>query len=482
MSSPATTPRRRRSMTGPFVLILVGVVCLLGTMHVISMHRVGELFAQYWPVLLILWGVIKLLEYWQAQREGAPAPGFGAGGVFLVVLLIVSGLIAGEAKRSVSNWDFGDQSCFWGHNYDYDDQLTSQDLPIGANVKILDEHGDVSVNVSNDESISVTVRKKICAESQKQADKWNDQTKPQLNVSGNLVTINANTTGAGDHPISTDLDISIPRRAALTISSQHGDVSVTGRDGSVEISAKRGDVSVEDVNANLTLDLNGSSARVSGVAGDVTVGGRADHVSLSDIKGASRLNGEMQAVNLSKIAKAVSFKSARTDLEFSRLDGDLSMESGSMRADNLAGPFRLITRSKDVNLEGVSGDVRIENENAPVEVQFKSVGNVQIDNRGDITLILPDKTGFKVDARTRGGGGEAQSDFADLKVDNSDTQGTITGMVGNGASHIALNSEHGTIEIQKASTTVATPAAPPRLPAPPKPPRLPGSETKPTEN
>src|SRR5262249_43251404 len=112
MSSPAVTPRRRRSMTGPFVLIVVGVVCLLGTMHVISMHRLGELFAQYWPVLLIGWGVIKLVEYWQAQREGTPAPGIGAGGIFLIIVLIVSGLIAGEAKRAAGNWDWGDESCF----------------------------------------------------------------------------------------------------------------------------------------------------------------------------------------------------------------------------------------------------------------------------------------------------------------------------------------------------------------------------------
>ena len=33
MSSPVVTPRRRRSMTGPVILILLGVLFLLGNLH-----------------------------------------------------------------------------------------------------------------------------------------------------------------------------------------------------------------------------------------------------------------------------------------------------------------------------------------------------------------------------------------------------------------------------------------------------------------
>ena len=77
MSSPVMTPppiapvppRRNRSFAGPFVLIVVGIVFLLGTMRVLSVGRLAHLFASYWPVLLIIWGVIKLVEHMQAQRR-----------------------------------------------------------------------------------------------------------------------------------------------------------------------------------------------------------------------------------------------------------------------------------------------------------------------------------------------------------------------------------------------------------------------------
>ena len=49
-------------MAGPFVLIIIGFVFLLSTMHVLSVGRLAHLFANYWPVLLILWGVAAQLS------------------------------------------------------------------------------------------------------------------------------------------------------------------------------------------------------------------------------------------------------------------------------------------------------------------------------------------------------------------------------------------------------------------------------------
>ena len=489
MSSPGPSQtgvpqRRRRSMTGPFILIVVGVIFLLGNMHLISWGRLGVWFAHYWPLLLILWGVLKLVEHYRAKREGLSAPGIGAGGVFLLIFLIVAGLTASQMARvdwdEVGNHiDIGDghDIPFFGSSFNFDDQPPlSQALPAGGSVKIVNERGAVNVNVSNDDQIRVTYDKKIRAENREDANKWNEQTKPQISVSGNQVTINANTRGAGDHGVTADLNISIPRKAALTIASQRGDVNVMGRDGALEISNQRGEVNVDDVNGDVTLNMDRSSVRASQISGDVLISGRSNDVTLTDVKGAARLSGEfMESVKLSKIGKSVKFNSSRTDMEFGKLEGDLDLDSGDLRANGLSGPLRLTTRSKDVTLEGVSGDVRVQDENSAVEIQLKSPGNVQVDNRhGDITVGVPEKVGFKVDARTRGG--EVQADFPDIKVNNSDEQGTATGTVGNGAIRLVLNSEHGTISIRKGSIEGPEIAAPPR---PPKSPKVPGPANPP---
>jgi hypothetical protein len=489
MSSPVVAPpRRRRSMAGPVILIIVGVIFLLGNLHLISWGRLGVWFAHYWPLLLILWGVLKLVEHNKAKQEGLPSPGIGAGGIVLLIFLIIAGLSASQLARVDWNGisdeiDFGDKDIpFMGESHEFNDQL-SHALPAGGGVKIVNDRGAVNVNVANGETIEVSANKKIRSDSKDDADKWNEQTKPQITVSGNLVTINANTRGAGDHPVTVDLNVSIPRKAALTVAAQRGDVNVMGRDGTVEISNQRGDVSVDDVNGDVNLNMDHSSvnmghssARVTQVSGDVSVQGRSNEVTVSDVKGAARLNGDFtDSVRLSKIGKAVIFKTSRTDLEFAKLNGDLDIDSDNLRGDNLIGPVRLSTRSKDVSLQAVSGDVRVQDENSGVQVSLKSAGNVQIDNRnGSITVGVPDKLGFKVEARSHGG--EVAADFPGVNVTNDDEAGKALGTFGNGAIHLVLNSEHGDITIHKgedeSAHSMPEPPAPPKVPkkGPPAPP------------
>ncbi len=55
------------------------------------------------------------------------------------------------------------------------------------------------------------MRKKVRAENQRDADSYNAKTKPQIAVEGKVVTLNANTQGAGDKGVTTDMDIYVPR-------------------------------------------------------------------------------------------------------------------------------------------------------------------------------------------------------------------------------------------------------------------------------
>src|SRR6476620_12427789 len=92
-------PRQRRSVAGPVVMSLLRIVLLLTTMRVLQPQPLLRWFGTYWPALIILWGVIKLVEYQQAQREGTRPQGIGAGGVLLLVFLIIFGMSANQASR-----------------------------------------------------------------------------------------------------------------------------------------------------------------------------------------------------------------------------------------------------------------------------------------------------------------------------------------------------------------------------------------------
>ena len=489
MASPVQVPpsRQRRSLAGPVVLIVVGIALLLANMGVLRWQNLGLWFARFWPLLIILWGIVKLVEYQQAQKEGVRPRGIGAGGVFLLIVLIVFGMAASQAARF--NWralqdetGIDDDNFVWfGENFNYDDQL-QQAFPANSNLHIVTERGAVNLNVSTDDQIHVTVHKRIVAESQSDADKWNTTTKPTIEVSGQTVTLNANTQGSGNHRVATDMDISIPRKAAVVISSRHGDVSVLGRDGDVEISHQHGSVSASDINGKVTVSVQSGSARISRVSGDTSVDGHGDEVAFEDIKGAAHLNGEFDSVRYARVGSTVSFKSNRTDMEFAKLNGDLDMDSGDLQASDVVGPFRLRTRSKDVRLNGVSGDIRLEDSNSSIELRVSKLGSMQVENRkGDVQIYLPEKAAFQLDASAKGG--EIQTDFNQLKINNEHDSGTASGSIGENGPHVVVTNEHGTIELRRGSVIVEAPA-PPAPSNTPKAPHIPAPKApvEPTEN
>jgi DUF4097 and DUF4098 domain-containing protein YvlB len=483
VASPIITPPRpHRSIAGPIVLILIGILFLLVTMGVFDRYSMLVMFGRFWPALLILWGVIKLIEYEQGKRYGQPVRGIGAGGVFLVLFLIIFGLIASQVSRV--NWkgigehiqigdDEGLDEIFGGSTFDYSDEL-SQEVSAGSSLHVNDDRGAITINVSDGKTIKVSVRKKIRAEKEADADSYNTRTKPQITIVDKVVTLDANTHGAGDKGVTTDMDVYIPRNTDLVIVSRRGDITITGMTGAVEVSNQHGEVNLNDHTGNAVLTLEQSSVRAQRVKGDLTIQGKANEVAVEDVDGGVHLNGEFQeSVQLVRISKAVSFRSSRTEMEFSRLDGRLDLDSGDLRADSLSGPMRLTTRSKDIALEGLSGDLRLEDENGTVEVGLHKPGNIQIDNRkGDVQVSIPPNTAIKVEARTRVG--EIESDFDEIKVDNHDRDSSASGSIGTNGSRLAINCDKGTIQIRKGTVAVVAPAPP----APPAPPVNPGKPAK----
>jgi DUF4097 and DUF4098 domain-containing protein YvlB len=450
---------RRRSLAGPLVLIIIGVIFLLGNLHVVAWPNLGHLFARYWPLLLILWGVIRLAEYYSDRSRGYATRTVGGAGVLFLIFIIMIGLSASTADRL--NWQgirndvdvngdfFGGM---FGQNYPFTSSVT-QDLPAtvkDGTLRVLSDRGDVTVNAWDNNSIKVDVNKKVRAQSQDEAAKVDGQTKPTISIDGNVVTVNANTSAGGNASVQSNLEIWVPRALAADVATRRGDINVTGRTGDVKISDSRGDITLSDVTGNVDVEERKGDVRVDKVTGDVNVNGQVSDTTIADVGGALKLSGDYFGdMNLSKIAKGVTFHSSRTDMELAKLDGDLIMQSGDLKASNLFGPMKILTRSKDIHLDDLSGDLRVENSNGTVEVHSNKLGAIDIDNRkGDVQLVVPEKSNFEADFKTRNG--DINSDFTGLKVSTRNNDSTATGTVGSGGPKVQISNEHGNIEIRKA--------------------------------
>jgi hypothetical protein len=435
------------------MLVALGVVLLLGTTGMLHWSSFGSWFARYWPLLLIFWGVAKLAEYMWARQKGYPTPRLGAGSIVFLVFFILIGTVVTKAhdrwpgiRNGIINdtgWDGFD---WMGSSYDFNYD-SAQPLQGATQIKILVDRGDVSVTPSADDQAHLVVHKTLHGDSQSNADRMNQSTQPKFQQQGTLWLMDL--TGGDYQRGRFNLDLQLPGSAALSVATRIGNISVSGRKGSLEASTDHGDVNAEQITGDVSARLKHGDLTARNVTGNVTVDGTVSDSNISDVGGTVTLTGTYWGdMQLARIAKQVHFISSRTDLQFAKLDGEFNMQPDELRANAIAGPFRLNTRSKSVHLEGVSGDVHIDNQNGSVEMSPKGpLGNIDVNNvRGEIDLTMPANAGFQLDAQSIAG--EIQSDF-NVSVDNSGNNATAHGTVGKGGPAVRLKADHGTIQLRK---------------------------------
>ena len=443
---------RPRSIFGPLVLITIGIVFLLRTMGVLSFYSFRVWMAHYWPLLLIFWGVAKLIEHLWAQHRGQPTPRLGAGGIVFLVFFVMFGM--GATRTADWNWsglhtniDDSDWGDWWTNRYEFNDTF-NQPMQGGSQIKVLSAEGDINVTASDDNQVHATVHKVVHSDNQDSANRVNDATHPKFTQQGSTWMLDL--TGGDFEHARFDLDLQLPKQMALSMSTRRGNLSVSDREGNVDLTTDHGNVTAQNVKGNTTFHLQSGTVTAKTITGNLQIDGSVDDGTISDITGTLDFNaGYNGSVEVSHIGQNLHFKSVRTDLQFAKLDGDLSMGDGDIRGASVVGPVKLTTRSNEVHLDDVSGEVQVENRNGTVELKPKApLGDLDINSvRGGIQLDLPASANFRLDAESREGNIEVE-DFS-LNVDNRSRDATARGTVGKGGPDFRLRSERGTIQIRK---------------------------------
>ncbi|MDP9268025.1 MAG: DUF4097 family beta strand repeat-containing protein [Acidobacteriota bacterium] len=449
---------RRRSLAGPVVLISLGVLFLLGNMGILDRYTLFNAFARYWPLLLILWGVIKLFEGWQAQREGYRAPGIGGGGVVLLIFVAIVGFAASGILKFgpelQGNFPDGDFPILFGNKYTYTDS-NSAAFPAGASLRVVNDRGDIKVTPSNDDQVHVVTNYVIVARSDSDAQRMRGARTPTFSNEGSILLLSSTGTQGVENAnyARVNIEVQVPRKAAADLQTMRGDVRVIGRDGDVKMQTSRGDAQVEEVNGKAEVHLRHGDITARKVSGNVSIEGSVSDCTVADVGGQVELRGDYYgSINVSRVPNVVRFNSARTDLEITKLDGEMRMESGDLHVSSMNGPVTLRTRSKDVHFDALTGDLTLDDSNGEVEVHVKApVGNIDINDRnGQVRITLPEKAAFSLDAETRNG--EIRSDFSEVKIENVHDINHASGRVGTGGGTVRLRTEHGDIEIRKSTT------------------------------
>lgn len=447
-----------RSIIAPLLLIIAGAALLLHTLR--PETPLWESIALYWPVILVLWGALRLLELFVWAWRGLPLParGISGGEWAAIVLLCIAGSGLHVAYR-YRPWErfgpLGPKPVTWfGRSYEFPIDEQRQAVPANPYVLLENLRGSVRIVGAGAAEVRVSGRKSVRALDFAAAKRADQLTPLETSVEAGRVVIRTNLDRiASEYRAEAELEVSVPRASTLELRLREGKVEVTGVDGAVELTSDRADAHLGAIGGPVRLNVRRSGhIRLLDIKGSVEVlGSRGRDIEVRGASGPVRIEGSYSGdQRFANLAKGLHIESSQLSLRIEQVGGYAELSLARLRGETLAGPIRFRSlRSHDVELENFTRGAEIWLESGDVRLRpALELAAIQVRTRtGDVELYLPEKAAFQLDARTARG--SIENNFgAGLKQQSEGQGAALKGATGAGPL-IRVETSRGRIVVAK---------------------------------
>lgn len=415
----------RTSVAGPLILILAGVLLLASNLD--TRFRFLDLFADFWPWILVLWGAVRLAELviWSRRPEPLSSKGLRAGEWWLVALICLAGGAVHEARTFSLPLPFelaGLNMFGSTHDFTIDEQRMRAD---GASQLFIENlRGEVTVSAEDTDEIRVTGRESVRALTEEDAARIWKLRQISIERQGDRVSIRTNQEGLEpENHFASSLQISIPKSMQIDARGRETDYDVTGALGNVALSGDRGSARVTNSSGEVRIQLSRSrQIEVSDAKGVVAISSsNGDDLELRNLQGPVTVTGSFEGrIEMRDLAKPIRIENSGLDFAAEAIPGSVSADRGRFEGDQITGPLRISSDSKDITLSRFTGplELMLLRGDANIDASGKASPMTIDVQRGKVELRLPETGAFLLDAETRKGGVENRGKLA-LTIDSN---------------------------------------------------------------
>jgi DUF4097 and DUF4098 domain-containing protein YvlB len=447
--------RARSTIFPGLLLILLGILFLLHRFQPEIDFRL--LIRVYWPLLLILWGIAKLIEHLRGPREGGVRGRFLTGGEAALLILVIFVLIGFSMVDVIHRRHPGlDMNVdIFSQKYSQSHMMPAMKIPAGSLLKVQTGLGNITVHAGQGDDVRVQVNTSASGASESRTRSRMNDAGVVLEKSGNGYLLHPTKQEDLHGRVTVDLDVELPKSITLAAITSRGDISISGIAGPVTAVSRDGDVEIHDSAADVSVELQKGDARITDVAGNARVTGKGSEIEISDVTGDATLEGDFFGpIRIRNVAKTTHCATPSSDISLVHLTGRLELDSGQIEISDVAGIASLVTHNKDIEVENVAGRLRITNTHGDIRIHFPVPPHEEINvsnDSGDVDLTLPAKSSFEISAVTRSG--EVNNEFEDpsLKQANDSDSGRLSGKIGAHGPKITIVTSYGTIYLRRSS-------------------------------
>ena len=409
-------------------LILAGGLLLWanlsGNSLVLLFLDLVPLAAVWWPLVLVVWGALKILT---RLRTGRARFGFGEG--FLLLAFILGGTVFTLGQRIIESRGLQPRVAelrrlverqsgpFPAHVFVTEESVS---LPAEGEVEILVSlpAGNIRVEaaaeadplpgaasdpeapvltVPDDRRVEGRLRlvKRVWAaddeEAEARADAVRLRTGP-LDPEGRRLPIRVEDSGTSD--VALELLATLPPGARVSALTEEGWVRIVGPFAGVEARTGDGPVEVQGTGGPVSLTVRNGAAWVSEIAGTVAIQARRGTVEVDRVAGTATVEAEGAPVWISGAESSVTVRGRDAPVTVLDSFGPVEIETriSPITLDRIGGSAVLHSGFGDILATSIEGPLRIRTDSADLEVRGARAG-VEIQSAGG-SLLLDDVTGL----------------------------------------------------------------------------------------
>jgi DUF4097 and DUF4098 domain-containing protein YvlB len=386
--------------------LLGGLLWLcLGFLFLLRNFGIGPDFwsmaSRYWPILLILLGLGKVIDYF--RQKGGISFRFGEVFGLLLVLIIGSAIsrIPNSAMKDIM-WmtpiTIGGTDVSLGNSYAYT-QETSYPLPPGLLIRIENSNGLVTVSPGSDREVRVRMRKAIFENDEARAKQIAGEIQIQGGEEGKaeasafVIRTNREDLSSKNYRFNTDMEIVVPKQAQLEVRNSFGGVNVSGLDGKIDIESSHQPLEVRDCSGSFKITNRYAESRLTGLTGNVSIDARG-RVTLETIKGDVDVRNEYSPVSVSDVEGKVTVANTEGNITLDHISKPVVVDArgSQVMATNLGDSLKITGSHRRVQITDVTGNVNLSS--GYLTATLKRIkGNIDINSNSD-RLSLDDIGGY----------------------------------------------------------------------------------------
>ncbi len=420
--------KRRPSLLGGLLWATVGLLFLLRNFGIGP--DVWSVIGRFWPVLLILLGLGKIIEYFMKRDSVAIRVGEIIG--ILILLLIGTAVSRVSESRNFARLlqeipvEVGGTPMrpgqWFGDSHTYSEEV-AYPLESSLPIRVENAYGQVTITPGSDREIRVRLRKVVYADEARAKSfaaeihltgatenrgSSSAEVKPEAEPgkkSGSAVFVlrtNRDSLSSRDTMFNTDMELLVPRDAQVQVVNSYGEVRATGLNGKLDLSTTHRSLEVRDCSGQFNIMSRYAECRLTNLKGDVTVDGRGK-IYLEDIRGNVTVTNEYSPLDIANIDGILNVSVTEGNLKVEKVTKPVVIDAKGAKVEvsGLQDTLRIKSSHRDIEISDVAAAVTIESRYSTLNLKNVK-GSVSINSNSD--SIEADDIGGSFVMKARGSG------------------------------------------------------------------------------